>query len=189
MKTLFCTFNPTRDTDDEEYESYWGTENQRPGKAPLRSSAPAKEYAYLYTGNRDINAGDYAVVHNGSNFAVTKIERVKPGIDDRVRKHVLSVITQEDYTQYLKANKGINDHRKVFEQLDFMLEEQEKFNKYIELGKANPAAAALLHKAQVWHGPVIEAQSDTPVYDAPPKAEEPYHSPFKPEEKVTPDAV
>ncbi len=169
MKTLFCTFGPS--VTEEEYDEYFDPglkSSYREVRSVRRATKPSKQYAYLYTGNREVLTGDFAVVHNGTNFAVVHIERVKPGIDDKVIKHVLSVITRGDFEQYLKANEAIVDHRKVFDQLDYLIEEEKKMERYRELAKTNTLAADLLKRATTWDGPVIECHmSEPPVYGEP----------------------
>ena len=169
MKTLYCTFNPILEeyTDEDHEHSYLNTKMTR------RPVQPAKQYAYLYTGSREVKVGDHAVVHNGSEFSVVRIERVKPGIDDKVVKHVLSVVTRDDFQQYLVANKAIVDHRTVFDQLDHLLEEDAKMQKYRDLAKNNPQAQELLNKIGVWHGPVIECHMSAPTYDVPKEPSKP----------------
>jgi len=123
-----------------------------------KTGTPGRSYNYLYTGSRDVSVGDYAVVHNGINFGVVEIQRVKPGIDDKVTKHVITVITKEDMQHYHDANASISKHRQVFDQLDYMLEQDKKIDKYRELATRNPEAADLLKQAGIWQGPVIESQ-------------------------------
>lgn len=140
MRTLQVTFR-------ESFNDY-GT----------RSGTPNKQYCYLYTGDRDVKPGDHAVVHNGTHFGVVEIQRVKPGIDDKVTKHVITVITKEDMEHYHQANTSIVKHREVFDQLDYMLEQDKKLDKYKDLATRSPEAADLLKQAGMWTGPLIESQ-------------------------------
>jgi hypothetical protein len=132
-----------------------------------------RRYHYLYTGKRDIRAGDHAMVHNGSEFGIVEVKRVRPGITDKVEKHVLAVVTQEDFLRYSEANRGIDEHRTVFDRLDQMLEDAKRFDKYKELAASNPEADALLAKARTWHGPVIDAILEKPFSMDETKAERP----------------
>lgn len=116
----------------------------------------SRTYDYLYTGGREVRVGDWAVVHNGSVFGIVQIKRIRPGLTDKVDKHVLTIFTQDDYLRYQEANRAIVQHRTVFDQLDYMLEEEKRLGKYADLAAKNPVAADLLKRAQVWDGPTLE---------------------------------
>lgn len=111
----------------------------------------SRTYDYLYTGGREVRVGDWAVVHNGSVFGIVQIKRIRPGLTDKVDKHVLTIFTQDDYLRYQEANRV-----RYFDQLDYMLEEEKRLGKYADLAAKNPAAADLLKRAQVWDGPTLE---------------------------------
>ncbi len=125
-------------------------------KTGRRSGSPGREYDYLYTGSRNVRPGDWAIVHNGSEFGIVTILRVRPGITDKVRKHVLQVITQDDFETYKEANKSIVNHRQVYDELDYMLEQKKKTSKYEELAQTNTYARELLNKLNVYNGPSLE---------------------------------
>lgn len=130
----------------------------------VQNSGP-REYAYLYVGNREVQIGDYALVHNGSSFGMIQINRIKPGIEDKVTKHVIAVVTQADFNQYEAMNKGISEYRKVFDELDFAIAEDKRFSKYKDLAERDPKVAELLKKAREWQGPVLDIPTleQTPV--------------------------
>jgi hypothetical protein len=134
VRTLTCTFIKTQHNQ--------GTSHQ--------------QYHYLYTGARPVQSGDWAVVHNGNEFGIVRIDRVRPGIHDKVTKHVLALITQEDYLNYQQANRQIDEHRRIFDQLDYMLEQDKQLDRYKDLASRNPEAAELLKKATVWQGEVLD---------------------------------
>lgn len=152
MRTLTCEFQAFED----EGGSY--RTNSR------NNGSPGKFYDYLYTGWRDVRAGDWALVHNGTNFGIVKISRVRPGMTDKVTKHVISVVTQDDFARYKEANDSINSHRRVFDELDYLLEEEKKLSKYRDLAERNTQAKELLEKVNIWTGPTITAQNTRPVY-------------------------
>jgi hypothetical protein len=156
VRTLQVQFIPFNTIDEESYH--------RPGAKKRNPGSPGRNYEYLYTGDREVKVDDWAIVHNGEEFGMVRISRVFPGIRDKVHKHVITVITQEDFQNYLEANRDIQRHREIFDQLDGMLEAESKLERYRRLAENNPYAAELLEKAGVWTGKAIEAQQSPPIF-------------------------
>lgn len=128
LRTLVCEYQPLTD-----------------GNGSRASTAP-RTYEYLYVGAKDVSVGDHAFVHNGTNFGVVKIVRIRPGITDKVTKNVIDVITRAEWDEYQERNKRINEHRKVYDELDYLIEENKKHERYRRLAEHDPRAASLLSK-------------------------------------------
>lgn len=111
---------------------------------------PGKNYDYLYLGEKDAAPGDHALVHNGTHFGIVEIVRVKPGISDKVTKTVIDVVTKEEFERYSQANGQIHEYRKVFDQLDHMIAEEDRMNKYRDLAARNPDAAKLMEQVDLF---------------------------------------
>ena len=133
LRTLVCEF---LSFEVKESKGELGTLRQR--------GSPGRDYFYLYTGDRDVKAGDLALCHNGADYGLTRINRVLPGIHDKVTKTVITVVTSEDMKQYYANNKGIDNYRRIFDQLDGMLAEETKIDRYRKLAERNEQAAELL---------------------------------------------
>lgn len=141
MKTLTVEFIP-----------HTSGKNYNPG-------SPGSMYDYLYTGKKDVKPGDWALVHNGFTFGITKVALVKPGISAKVAKHALAIITQNDFEGYEAANKRIHEYRGVFDQLDFRLAEKKRLSKYEELAATDPVARDLLDQLKSFQGAPLELET------------------------------
>lgn len=156
MRTLVVEFIPFNTIDTFDH-----------GKR-RNAGSPNKYYEYLYVGDRKVIPGDWAIVHNGSEFGCVEVQRIKPGLSDKATKHIITVITQEDFKAYQEANRHISKHRQVFDELDYMLENEKKLDKYRDLAERNPQAKNLLDSLNIWNGPVLEAQNAEPVFEEKP---------------------
>ena len=152
MRTLVSTFLP------------FHSEDTRNGERRYNTGTPHKTYDYLYAGHRDVKPGDWALVHNGHEFGLVRIERVKPGFSEKATKHVLTVITKGDFEQYQAANKAIMERVQIYDELEHLLKQESKLDKYQALAERNPDAKELLARLNVYEGPMIEAQSSAPTY-------------------------
>lgn len=155
MRTLICEFQPfhayTSDgmvevNLEDVYRS--GTQYGRI-RVPIHNTgrqggSPGRHYHYAYIGSKEVKRGDWALVHNGSEFGICEIKRVVPGIDPKVTKHVIEVLTQDEFKAYVERNQKIDELRNVMDELDYRLDQHKKLDKYRDLAKTDPRAAELL---------------------------------------------
>lgn len=156
MRTLVSTFLP------------FHSEDTRNGERRYNTGTPHKTYDYLYAGHRDVKPGDWALVHNGHEFGLVRIERVKPGFSEKATKHVLTVITKGDFEQYQAANKAIMERVQIYDELEHLLKQESKLERYQRLAENNPAAKELLDRLNVYEGPMIESSETKPTFTADP---------------------
>lgn len=127
-----------------------------------RSGSSPRNYAYAYCGDKEIKRGDWALVHNGTNFGVVEIQRVIPGIDPKVTKHAILVLTQDEFEAYKERNKKIEELRTDLDELDYRLEQHKKLSRYEDLASEDPRAKTLLERLKITMGlekPAIEVQA------------------------------
>lgn len=140
----------------------------------VQFSNSVKQYHYCYAGNKEPKPGDWAVVHNGSEFAVVTIQRAIPGVEPRVTKYALAIITQDDFNAYLEQNRQIEEYRSLEEQLAYRLKLATQRKKLKEMAEDDPQAQALIRRLEEFERrtmPVIEAE--VPQYEAPPNRDIP----------------
>lgn len=140
-----------------------------------RNGSPGTHYYYLYTGAKEVKPGDWAFVHNGTDFGITEVQRIMPGIHDKVTKNVIEVLTREEFALYKKANEAIHEHRKVFDQLDYLIKQEDSMARYRSLAERNPEAAALLERIEAFKsaGPQITAEPNYNIAEPPEAPAEP----------------
>jgi len=134
------------------------------GRKGTFTGTPGKHYHYAYVGNKDVKKGDWALVHNGEYFGMVSIKRVIPGIDSKVTKHVIEVLTKDEFKAYLERNQRIDELRADMDELDYRLKQHKQLAKYEELAKDDPRAKELLERLQKQMGfntNQIEATSAT----------------------------
>ena len=118
------------------------------------------DYHYAYMGAKEVKAGDWALVHNGTEFGLVRVKRVLAGMSAKVKKVVMLAFTQEDFQDYLKMNDQLAARADAFNQLDEMLAEKKKMAKYEEL-KDNEQAQSLLAFITSFGQNTIEEQANT----------------------------
>lgn len=181
MRTLICEFQPFHsymvgesvevELSELTYDSHFrGVGRGSVVRIPTRgtgrqSGSPGKHYHYAYIGDKNVKKGDWALVHNGSEFGIVEIKRVVPGIDTSVTKHVIEVLTQDEFKAYIERNKKIDELRSTFDELEYRLREHKKLDKYKKLAEEDPRAAELLKQVQEGLGfkfePIAPPSSET----------------------------
>lgn len=113
----------------------------------VNNGSPGREYHYAYFGDKTLLTGDeiYAVVHNGTDFGIVRVNRVLPGLHPKVTKSVMLVFTKDDFEAYKELNKNLKQRRQDYAMLDDMLEQQKLLDKYDVL-KDNPEAQEVLDR-------------------------------------------
>jgi hypothetical protein len=134
-----------------------------------------KEYHYCYAGRKEVKPGDFAIIHNGSEFSVVDIRRAIPGVEPRVTKYVLAVITQADFEAYLEQNTRIEEYRQLEDQLAYRLKLKKHRQDLRDMAQGDTEAMALLDRLEAFERtttPAIEAEtahveemSDRPVHE------------------------
>lgn len=157
MRTLVCEFQPFHVQTSREFLDIpiQGT-NERM-RVPVRSNEPdfgnpRKHYKYAYTGNKNVKKGDWALVHNGTTFGIVEIKRVLMGIQAEVTKHVIEVLTTDEFEAYLERNKKVDELRGKMDELDYRLEQHKKLDKYQKLAETDPVAAEILTDLKKYFG-------------------------------------
>lgn len=151
MRTLICEFQPFFESIQtkvvsygELYELDGHIVRQVSNGRSKRYGTPNKHYHYAYVGNKPVKRGDWALVHNGSEFGIIEIKRVIPGIEPCVTKHVIEVLTQDEFKAYLERNKKIDELRNDMDELEFRLKKHKQLEKYEALAEEDPRAKELL---------------------------------------------
>ena len=158
MRTLICEFQPFLVEDHDDYIPI----GQR--KMRRKTGSPGRHYHYAYVGNKDVRRGDWALVHNGEDFGIVEIKRVVPGVDAKVTKHVIEVLTRGEFDLYKARNAEIDELRGALDELDYRLEQRKKLDKYEDLASEDPRSRELLTKLRGFfgvNGAQIEATSST----------------------------
>lgn len=156
MRTLVCEFQPF----------CVGFEH--------RSGSPGRHYHYAYVGQKPVKKGDWALVHNGSNFGIVEIKRIIPGIQPAVTKHVIEVLTQEEFEAYKKRNETIDEMRSMMDELKFRAKQSKELDQFKELAERDPEAKNMLDKLRKFFGiseaPAIEGTATATASSAPAEA-------------------
>lgn len=157
MRTLICEFQPFHSIEVDP--DYYGERKVGPSmRATRKSGSPGTHYHYAYVGTKDVRRGDWALVHNGSEFGICEIKRVIPGIDAKVTKHVIEVLLRAEFDTYLKRNQEVDELRGAMDELEYRLDQHKKLDRYRELAESDPRAKELLDKlaATLNPAPAIE---------------------------------
>lgn len=150
MRTLICEFQPFHSVEIDPFIDYGRSRsrNEPSTRYVHKSGTPGKHYHYAYVGAKDVKRGDWALVHNGSEFGICEIKRVVPGIDPKVTKHVIEVLLKPEFEAYIKRNQEIDELRGAMDELEYLLEQHKKLDRYAELAVSDPRAKELLDKLQ-----------------------------------------
>lgn len=111
-----------------------------------RYGSSSNTYDYLVEDDTDVSAGDFAVAHNGTEYAIVKVISVAAGITARARKTLVSIITKDTVESYNKFNESIVEYKKLYERLDQLVAQEYENNKYRVLAASNSEAASILAK-------------------------------------------
>jgi hypothetical protein len=103
-----------------------------------------KSYDYIVEDSVQVTAGDHAVVHNGSEFAIVKVESVKNGVSAKASKTLVAVLTQDTMREYAAMNEKLKEQKAMFARLEQLLAQESENNKYRLLAASNAEAAKIL---------------------------------------------
>jgi hypothetical protein len=172
VRTLVVEFQPMFHGADEGDIGDSFTTGPRGRVAYKRAGTPGKHYHYCYAGQKEVKRGDWAVVHNGNEFGIVQVKRCIPGVESKVTKHVLMVITQEEFERYLTMNKQIDEFRGLMDQLDYRLEQHKKLERYEDLASSDPTAKAMVDRLKSFFGLTEAPQLDVAATPTSAPAEE-----------------
>ena len=105
-----------------------------------------KSYDYLVEDDVDVTAGDHAVAHNGSEFAIVKVLAVKAGASAKATKTLVSIINESVITDYNNINAKVKEQKALFARLEQLMLQETENNKYRLLAASNPEAAKILEQ-------------------------------------------
>lgn len=108
-----------------------------------------KSYHYLIEDNEIVQAGDHAIVHNGSEIKVVKIIAITHGTSSKATKTVVSLITDETMKDYRDRNSKIAERKQLLSRLEHLLSEQNEMLKYKLLAEHSSEAAEILRKLDI----------------------------------------
>lgn len=106
----------------------------------------SQEYHYIVDADTKVQVGDFAVVHNGSEFAIVQVVDVKAGASSKASKSLVTILTKEVFEAYKAENERIKEQRQLFQRLEQLLAQESENNKYRLLAQSNAEAAEILAK-------------------------------------------
>lgn len=105
-----------------------------------------KSYDYLVNDDVDVNAGDFAVAHNGSDFAIVKVLSVKAGTSATATKTLVTILNEATLMEYNDMNVKVKEQKALFTRLEQLVEQEYENNKYRVLAASNAEAAKILEQ-------------------------------------------
>lgn len=105
-----------------------------------------KEYDYLVEDDVDVTAGDFAVAHNGSEFAIVKVTGVKAGASAKATKTLVTILNENTLMAYNDMNAKVKEQKALFARLDQLLAQEFENNKYRVLAASNSEAAKIVEQ-------------------------------------------
>lgn len=105
-----------------------------------------KSYDYLVDDNVEVIAGDHAVAHNGTEFAIVRVIEVNAGATAKANKTLVSVINQKVFDEYNATNERVKEQKALFARLEQILAQEYENNKYRVLAASNAEAAKILEQ-------------------------------------------
>lgn len=106
----------------------------------------SKSYDYLVEDDTEVTAGDHAVVHNGSNFAIVRVIQVVAGASANATKSLVTVLNETVLMDYKNRNETVKEQKALFSRLDQLMAQENENNKYRLLAASNSEAAEILAK-------------------------------------------
>lgn len=105
-----------------------------------------KSYEYLVNDDVEVTAGDHAVAHNGSEFAIVRVIEVNAGASAKANKTLVAILNENVMTEYLATNELVKEQKALFARLEQILAQEYENNKYRVLAASNTEAASILEK-------------------------------------------
>jgi RNA binding exosome subunit len=105
-----------------------------------------KEYDYLVDDDVEVTAGDYAVAHNGNEFAIVKVMGVKVGASAKATKTLVTILNENVLVSYNDMNQKVKEQKALFARLDQLMIQETENNKYRLLAASNAEAAKIIEQ-------------------------------------------
>ena len=105
-----------------------------------------RSYDYLVDDSTVVNAGDFAVAHNGSEFAIVRVTEVNAGASGKATKSLVTILGKEAIEAYTAMNLRVAEQKEAFQRLEQILAQESENDRYRMLASRNAEAAALLVK-------------------------------------------
>lgn len=102
------------------------------------------QYHYIVEDDVVVRAGDFAVAHNGKEFAIVKVVDVTAGASSKANKTLVTILNDSTMEAYTKMNEQLKSQRELFARLDVLLAQESEKDKYRRLAEYNSEAAAIL---------------------------------------------
>lgn len=113
---------------------------------PYSNTYNDKSYDYLVNDDVEVTAGDHAVAHNGSEFAIVRVIEVNAGASAKANKTLVTVLNSKVVEEYNATNELVKEQKALFARLEQILAQEYENNKYRVLAASNSEAAAILEK-------------------------------------------
>ena len=104
------------------------------------------EYDYIVEDSVDVTVGDFAVAHNGSEFAIVKVTNVRSGVGSKATKTLVTILNESVLMDYKNMNEKIKEQKILFQRLEYLMEQETENNRYRLLAASNKEAADILAK-------------------------------------------
>lgn len=105
-----------------------------------------KSHDYLVDDSTQVQAGDFAVVHHGTEFAIVRVSEVNAGASAKATKSLVTVLGKEAIEAYTAMNARVAEQKEAFQRLEQILAQESENDRYRMLASRNAEAAALLAK-------------------------------------------
>lgn len=105
-----------------------------------------RTYEYLVEDNTEVQAGDFAVAHNGSEFAIVRVTDVRAGASSKATKSLVVILGKKVVEDYMARNAVVQEQKEAFQRLEQILAQESENDRYRMLAQRNAEAAALLAK-------------------------------------------
>lgn len=105
-----------------------------------------RSYDYLVDDTTVVQAGDFAVAHNGTEFAIVRVTEVNAGASGKATKSLVTILGKEAIEAYTAMNLRVAEQKEAFQRLEQILAQESENDRYRMLASRNAEAAALLAK-------------------------------------------
>lgn len=126
MKTVTVVFT-------ERYSGY----SNRVGRS-------TQTYDYVVQDDVVVQADDFAVAHNGSEFAIVKVVSVSANVSQKATKTLVTILSKDIVEAYHAMNKSLREQKALLARLDVLLAQESERNKYRYLAESNEEAKNIL---------------------------------------------
>lgn len=105
-----------------------------------------KSYDYLVDDDAVVQSDDFAVVHNGTEFAIVRVIEVSAGASGKANKSLVTILNKDVVDAYTATNVRVAEQKQLFQRLEQLLAQESENNKYRLLAQSNSEAADIIAK-------------------------------------------